>query len=177
MVGQEPRLCILLTQKQLDRIAQQSSKAQYPQLVSQLTPPIPAYIKGKRFNSLSLSDSCNPVTAMLTFIVLGTLLPHVAMAAPLFTGLQHVALQEDVNILVYGVLQFSKSLHDLYDSTALKLDRIWNSINTNEQRLGVLHRQIQRAQKDQTDIREVVEGLKVRILIMSRAAETIPVTN
>lgn len=113
---------------------------------------------------------------MLTFIFLGTLLLHVAMPAPLFTGLRQVALQRDMNILVYGVLQFSTSLHDLYDSTAQKLDRIQHSLGIHEQRLGVLHRQTQRAQKDQKEIRELVEGLKVREFTMVRVAGTIQAT-
>ncbi|KAJ6657658.1 hypothetical protein lerEdw1_002159 [Lerista edwardsae] len=90
------------------------------------------------------------------------------MPAPLWTGLRQVALQRDTNILVYGVLQFSASLHDLYDTTAQKLDRIWHSIGIHEQRLTALHRQTQRAQKDQKEIRELVEGVKAKNTVLQQ---------
>ena len=99
---------------------------------------------------------------MPTFVLLlSILLPPVAMPAPILTGPGQVAQQEDVNILVYGVLQFSEALRDFYDSTTQKLDRIRHKAGIYEQGLRGLHHQTQNARQGQKEIRGLVERLKV----------------
>ncbi|XP_025019049.1 uncharacterized protein LOC112540060 isoform X2 [Python bivittatus] len=61
---------------------------------------------------------------MLASIFLSLLMSQVVTPAPSLMGLQQVALQEEVSVLVNGVLQFSQALHNLYNSMAQKFDTI-----------------------------------------------------
>ncbi|KAH0628618.1 hypothetical protein JD844_009977 [Phrynosoma platyrhinos] len=109
---------------------------------------------------------------MLTFLSLCILLPHAIMAAPALAGPQQAALQEEVNVLVYGVIQFSTALHELYNSTAQKLDRIRHRTDIYEQSLRTLHHQAQSAQQKQQEIRRILEGLQFHLSPLPKA--TIP---
>ncbi|XP_058021867.1 uncharacterized protein LOC131189642 isoform X2 [Ahaetulla prasina] len=61
---------------------------------------------------------------MLASIFLSLLMWQTAIPVPSLIDLQQEALQEEVNVLVYGVIQFSQALHNLYNSMAQKLDKI-----------------------------------------------------
>lgn len=70
-------------------------------------------------------------------------------------------MQEEVNILVYGVLQFSSALHHLYNFTAQKLNRIRRNLDVHKHGLGVLRRLTQSTKQNQKKITLAVENLKV----------------
>lgn len=97
-------------------------------------------------------------------LLLSILLPPVAMAAPILKDPGQVALQEEMNILVYGVAQFSEALCNLYDSTAQKLDRIRHRTGTYEEGLRALRLQTQDARQSQEEVRGIVERLKVTMI-------------
>ncbi|XP_060124846.1 angiopoietin-like protein 8 isoform X1 [Zootoca vivipara] len=109
---------------------------------------------------------------MLTFLFPSILLPCAAMLAPILTGPQQPAAPQDVNILFYGVLQFSSTLSDFYDSTTRKLDKIRRSSDFYERGLEVLRRQTQRAQQKQKEIGEIVEGLEDESLARRQQAHS-----
>ncbi|XP_025019050.1 uncharacterized protein LOC112540060 isoform X3 [Python bivittatus] len=97
---------------------------------------------------------------MLASIFLSLLMSQVVTPAPSLMGLQQVALQEEVSVLVNGVLQFSQALHNLYNSMAQKFDTIKQRTDFYQQGLKVLDHQIQSIQLDQNGIRGIIKGLK-----------------
>ncbi|XP_061438435.1 uncharacterized protein LOC133363180 isoform X2 [Rhineura floridana] len=109
---------------------------------------------------------------MLTFTFLSVFLPHAPVPALILPGPQQAARQEEVNLLVYGVLQFSGTLRDLYDSTAQKLDRIRHRTDLYEHGLGVLLQQTQSAQQKQKEIREIIERLKAEDMISRQQGQS-----
>lgn len=84
-----------------------------------------------------------------------------AIPVPSLIDLQQEALQEEVNLLVYGVIQFSQALHNLYNSMAQKLNKIRQRMDFYQQGFKVLYHQIQSIQLDQNENRERIKGLKV----------------
>ncbi|KAI5607036.1 hypothetical protein C0J50_7152 [Silurus asotus] len=74
---------------------------------------------------------------------------------------EKVALKDEVNVLMYGVLQFSESLHDMYQNTEAKLVRITKAITETEnlvQRLGQETEQTIRSERQIKDRLSVIQA-------------------
>ncbi|MGH0189161.1 UNVERIFIED_CONTAM: hypothetical protein FKN15_033877 [Acipenser sinensis] len=60
-------------------------------------------------------------------------------------GHPQLALEEDVNILMYGVLQFSSGLREMYRGTSSKFTQIFHSLDAFERTLGLLGKSVREA--------------------------------
>lgn len=72
------------------------------------------------------------------------------------------APQEEVNVLMFGVIQFSESLNYVYETTEAKLARIGKVLKTHEGTLQKLGEQTEQAAEAEKQIKEAVELLQVR---------------
>ncbi|XP_039628588.1 uncharacterized protein angptl8 [Polypterus senegalus] len=89
------------------------------------------------------------------------------------SGEPRTALTEDVNILMYGVLQFSQGLHDVYQSTSSKLTRIWHKQDINDLRVGALQQKLAESQNAVVALESKVYQLKQEeIQLSSQTTET-----
>ncbi|XP_028679699.1 uncharacterized protein angptl8 isoform X2 [Erpetoichthys calabaricus] len=88
------------------------------------------------------------------------------------SGEPRTALTEDVNILMYGVLQFSQGLHDVYQSTSSKLTRIWHKLDINDLRVGALQQMLAESQNAKVALETKVYQLKEEMQLSSHTTET-----
>lgn len=72
------------------------------------------------------------------------------------------APQEEVNVLMFGVIQFSESLNYAYETTDAKLARISKALKSREGTLQKLGEQTEQAAEVEKQIKEVVQLLQVR---------------
>ncbi|XP_018097540.1 golgin subfamily A member 6-like protein 22 isoform X2 [Xenopus laevis] len=71
-----------------------------------------------------------------------------------------VALQEEVNVLLYGTLQLGQALSDTYSSTASKLQKVMSRHNRQENSLQMLREQSSRAKSEEERLRREVNRLQ-----------------
>lgn len=84
-----------------------------------------------------------------------------ARAAPVApTG--EPAPEEEVNVLMFGVLQFSDSLRHTYQSTEARLARLVRAVRNTETLVRTLDRQTLEAKQAEVQIREGIQRLQVR---------------
>ncbi|XP_041097986.1 uncharacterized protein angptl8 [Polyodon spathula] len=60
-------------------------------------------------------------------------------------GHPQLALEDDVNILMYGVLQFSAGLREMYRGTSSRFTQIFHSLDAFERTLGLLGKSVREA--------------------------------
>lgn len=72
------------------------------------------------------------------------------------------AEQEDVNVLMYGVIQFSHSLNSVYASTEAKIAKISQTLRSHEETLQKLGRDTEQAAEVEKQMKEVIQLLQVR---------------
>lgn len=72
------------------------------------------------------------------------------------------APQEDMNVLMFGVIQFSESLNYAYETTEAKIAKISQTLKNHEGTLHKLGKQTQQAAEVEKQIKEVIELLQVR---------------
>lgn len=72
------------------------------------------------------------------------------------------APQEDVNVLMFGVIQFSESLNYAYETTEAKIAKISQTLKNHEGTLQKLGKQTQQAAEVEKQMKEVIELLQVR---------------
>ncbi|KAM4677335.1 angiopoietin-like protein 8 [Discoglossus pictus] len=70
------------------------------------------------------------------------------------------AVQEEVNVLLYGTLQLSQALADTYQSTTNRVQRAMGRQNRQEWGLERLHEKAVRARKEEQRLRKEVERLQ-----------------
>lgn len=70
--------------------------------------------------------------------------------------------QEEVNVLMFGVIQFSESLNYVYETTDAKIARISQTLKSHEATLQDLGRETEQAAEVEKQIKEVIELLQVR---------------
>ncbi|XP_061703381.1 uncharacterized protein angptl8 [Syngnathoides biaculeatus] len=71
-----------------------------------------------------------------------------------------VAPQQDVNVLMFGVIQFSESLNDVYEKTEGKVAKILQTLNEREGALLRLGEQTAEAAEVERQIKEVIRLLQ-----------------
>ncbi|XP_073443621.1 angiopoietin-like protein 8 [Dendrobates tinctorius] len=116
----------------------------------------------------SLCPAPIPCCAMLLVLL---------MVLPLSLGEEQKtpAMQEDLNVLVYGTLQLGQALRDTYSSTNEKLQRIAGRQGKMEKRIERLQAEVSRARQEVGRIGEQVDMLQreehERRSLSHRAAE------
>lgn len=73
------------------------------------------------------------------------------------------APQEEVNVLMFGVIQFSESLNYVYESTEAKIARISQTLRSREGTLEKLGRQTEQAAEVKRQIKEVIQLLQAQM--------------
>lgn len=72
------------------------------------------------------------------------------------------APQEEVNVLMFGVIQFSESLNYVYETTDAKIAKISQTLRGHEGTLQNLGRETEQAAEVEKQIKEVIQLLQVR---------------
>lgn len=72
------------------------------------------------------------------------------------------AAQEEVNVLMFGVIQFSDSLNYVYQTTEAKIEKIKQSLKSHEGTLQKLGKETEQAAEVERQIKESVQLLQVR---------------
>ncbi|XP_034750114.1 uncharacterized protein si:dkey-114l24.2 [Etheostoma cragini] len=73
------------------------------------------------------------------------------------------APQEDVNVLMFGVIQFSESLNYVYETTEAKIARISQTLRSHEGTLQKLERETEQAAQVEKQIKEVTQLLQAQM--------------
>lgn len=71
------------------------------------------------------------------------------------------APQEEVNVLMFGVIQLSESLNYVFETTEAKIERISKTLKSHEETLQRLGKQAEQAAEVERQIKEVVQLLQV----------------
>lgn len=72
------------------------------------------------------------------------------------------APQEEVNVLMFGVVQFSESLNYAYETTAAKMAKISKMLKSHEGTLQTLGKQTEQAAEVEKQMKDVIRLLQVR---------------
>lgn len=72
------------------------------------------------------------------------------------------APQEEVSVLMFGVIQFSESLNYAYETTEAKIAKISQTLKNHESILQQLEKQTEQAAEVEKQIKEVIQLLQVR---------------
>lgn len=72
------------------------------------------------------------------------------------------APQEEVNVLMFGVIQFSESLKDVYETTDAKIAKVSRALKSHEGTLQYLGRETEQAAEVEKQIKQVIQWLQVR---------------
>ncbi|XP_063759724.1 uncharacterized protein angptl8 isoform X2 [Eleginops maclovinus] len=73
------------------------------------------------------------------------------------------APQEDVNVLMFGVIQFSESLNYVYETTEAKIVKIRQTLRSHEGTLEKLERQTEQAAEVEKQIKAAIELLQAQM--------------
>ncbi|XP_051569614.1 uncharacterized protein angptl8 [Myxocyprinus asiaticus] len=76
---------------------------------------------------------------------------------------EKLASVDDVNILMYGVLQFSESLHHIYQSTEAKLARVTQAISRTESDVRRLGQDTEEAAQTECQIKEKLQLIQAQM--------------
>lgn len=74
-----------------------------------------------------------------------------------------LALVDDMNVLMYGVVQFSQSLHDMYKNTEKRLERVTRAISQAESLLQRLGHDTEQAVRSKRQTEERLGLIQVRM--------------
>lgn len=74
----------------------------------------------------------------------------------------NAAPQEEVKVLMFGVIQFSESLNYVYETTAANIGNISQTLKSHEGTLEKLGRQTEQAAEVEKQMKEVIQLLQVR---------------
>lgn len=72
------------------------------------------------------------------------------------------APQDEVNVLMFGVVQFSESLNYVYETTEAKIAKISQTLSSREDTLRQLGEQTEQAAEVENQIKGVIRLLQVR---------------
>ncbi|XP_034566391.1 uncharacterized protein si:dkey-114l24.2 [Notolabrus celidotus] len=78
------------------------------------------------------------------------------------------APEEEIRVLMFGVLQFSESLSYVYDTTEAKVAKIWQTLRSHGETLQKLGRQTEEAAEVEKQMKEVIHLLQAQ-MVMQRA--------
>ncbi|XP_043089780.1 uncharacterized protein angptl8 isoform X2 [Puntigrus tetrazona] len=75
----------------------------------------------------------------------------------------NMASADDVNILMYGVLQFTESLHHMYQSTEARLARLMKAVSRTESEVKRLGHDTEEAAQNERQIKEKLQLLQAQM--------------
>ncbi|KAL0197120.1 hypothetical protein M9458_005660, partial [Cirrhinus mrigala] len=78
-------------------------------------------------------------------------------SSPLKSVGEKLASMDDVNILMYGVLQFTESLHHMYQSTEARLARVMKAMSRTESEMKRLGHDTEEVAKTEQQIKEKLQ--------------------
>lgn len=81
---------------------------------------------------------------------------------------EKLASTDDVNILMYGVMQFTESMHHLYQSTEARLARVMKAISRTESEVKRLGHDTEEAAKNERQVKEKLQLLQVKPMLLDR---------
>ncbi|XP_040917788.1 uncharacterized protein angptl8 [Toxotes jaculatrix] len=85
-------------------------------------------------------------------------------AGPLINKMQDkVEPQEEVNVLMFGVIQFSESLNYVYETTEAKIAKISQTMKSHEATLQILGKQTEQAAEVEKQMKEVIQLLQAQM--------------
>lgn len=92
-----------------------------------------------------------------------TLCVNRVSASPLksFQTEANPASLDDVNILMYGVVQFSESLHHIYQSTEARIARVMKAISRTESEVKRLGQDTEEAAQTERQLKEKLQLIQV----------------
>ncbi|XP_070703443.1 angiopoietin-like protein 8 [Pempheris klunzingeri] len=73
------------------------------------------------------------------------------------------ATQEEVNVLMFGVIQFSESINYVYETTEAKIAKVSETLKSHEATLQKLGKQTERAADTEEQIKEVIQLLQAQM--------------
>lgn len=73
------------------------------------------------------------------------------------------ASSDDVNILMYGVVQFSESLHHIYQSTEARIARVMKAISRTESEVKRLGQDTEEAAQTERQLKEKLQLIQVSL--------------
>lgn len=73
----------------------------------------------------------------------------------------NTAPQEEVNVLMYGAIQFSETFRYVYETTEAKIAKIGQTMKSHERTLQKLKSQTEQAAQVEEQIKEFVQWLQV----------------
>ncbi|XP_051994594.1 uncharacterized protein LOC127652487 isoform X2 [Xyrauchen texanus] len=74
-----------------------------------------------------------------------------------------LASMDDMSILMYGVLQFSESLHQIYQSTGARLARVMQAISKTESKMRMLGHDTEEAAQTERQIKEKLQLIQAQM--------------
>ncbi|XP_076121487.1 uncharacterized protein angptl8 [Alosa pseudoharengus] len=81
------------------------------------------------------------------------------------------ASEEEVNVLMFGVLQFSESLRHTYQTTEARLARLARAVHTTESLVRRIDRQTLEAKQAEVQIREGIHHLQAQTADLKSSAQ------
>ncbi|XP_067276994.1 angiopoietin-like protein 8 [Pseudorasbora parva] len=75
----------------------------------------------------------------------------------------NLASMDEVNILMYGVLQFSESMHHIYQSTEARLTRVMKAISRTESKVKRLGHDTEEAAQTERQIKEKLQIIQAQM--------------
>ncbi|RXN22743.1 angiopoietin 8 [Labeo rohita] len=85
-------------------------------------------------------------------------------SSPLKSVGEKLASVDDVNILMYGVLQFTESLHHMYQTTEARLARVTKAISRTESEMKRLGHDTEEVAKTEQQIKEKLQLIQMKAL-------------
>ncbi|XP_060945419.1 uncharacterized protein angptl8 [Limanda limanda] len=73
------------------------------------------------------------------------------------------APQEEVNVLMFGVIQLSESLNYVYETTAAKIGKISKALTSHERTLQMLGKQTEQAAEAEKEMKDVIQLLQAQM--------------
>ncbi|XP_062264018.1 uncharacterized protein angptl8 [Platichthys flesus] len=73
------------------------------------------------------------------------------------------APQEEVNVLMFGVIQLSESLNYVYETTAAKIGKISKALTSHEGTLQMLGKQTELAAEAEKEMKDVLQSLQAQM--------------
>ncbi|XP_058233860.1 uncharacterized protein angptl8 [Hemibagrus wyckioides] len=82
-----------------------------------------------------------------------------------------VELVDDMNVLMYGVLQFSESLHHVYQNTEAKLERITRAITNTEHLVRHLDQETEQTIRSERQIKDKLSVIQAETAALQAQAQ------
>lgn len=72
------------------------------------------------------------------------------------------ALQQEVNLLMFGIIQFSQAFKYMHETTEAKMEKIGQILRRQEETLQTLGTQTEQAAEVEKEMKEVLQRIQVR---------------